>query len=38
MTGVLIYNLFINFEMDLTMNLLQYPLDKSISLSFSISK
>ena len=38
MTGFLIYNLFINFEMHLSMNLFEYPLDKSISLSFSISK
>ena len=38
MTGFLIYNLFINFEMHLSMKLLEYPLDKSISLSFSISK
>ena len=36
--GFLIYSLFINLEMHLSMNLLEYPLDKSISLSFSISK
>ena len=36
MTGFLIYNLFINFEMHLSMNLLEYPSDKSISLTFSI--
>ena len=38
MTGFLIYSLFINLEMHLSMNLSEYPLDKSISLSFSISK
>ena len=38
MTGFLIYNLFISFEMHLSMNLLEYSLDKSISLSYSISK
>ena len=38
MTDFLIYNLFIDFEMHLSMNLMEYPLDKSISLSFSISK
>ena len=38
MTRFLIYKLFINFEMHLSMNLLKYPLDKSISLSFSIPK
>ena len=32
MTGFLIYSLFINFEMHLSMNLLEYPLEKSISL------
>ena len=31
MTGFLIYSLFINFEMHSSMNLLEYPLDKSIS-------
>ena len=34
MTGFLIYNLFTNFEMHLSMNLLEYLLDKTISLSF----
>ena len=38
MTGFLISNLFINFEMHLSINLLEYPLDKSIYLSFLISK
>ena len=35
MTGFLIYNSFMNFEMHLSMNLLEYSSDKSISLSFS---
>ena len=38
MTGFWLYNLYINFEMHLSINLLEYPLNKSISLSFSISK
>ena len=38
MIGFLIYNLFINFEVHLSTNLLEHPLDKSISLIFSISK
>ena len=38
MTGFLRYNLFINFKMHLSMTLLEYPLDKSIYLIFSISK
>ena len=38
MTDFVIYNLFINFEMHLSMNLLEYPLNKSTPLSFSISK
>ena len=37
MTHFLIYNLFINFDMHLSMILLEYPLDKSTSLSFSIN-
>ena len=38
MTGFLIYSLFISLEMHLSINLLEYPLNKSIYLSFSISK
>ena len=38
MKGFSTYNLFINFEINLLMNLLEYPLDKNISLSYSISK
>ena len=38
MTGLLLYKLLINFEMYLSMNLLEYLSDKSISLRFSVSK
>ena len=34
--GFWLYNLYINFEMHLSINLLEHPLNKSISLSFSI--
>ena len=38
MTGLLLYKLLTDFEMYLSMNLLEYLSDKSISLRFSVSK
>ena len=32
MTAFLAYNLFVNFEMHLSMDLLEYPLDKALVL------
>ena len=34
MTSFLVYNVFINLEMHLSMNVLEYPLHNSISLVF----